>query len=64
MKTSINIESITTIENFNNFIKGNPTAAFTVLGDRNERYQLTHKTLIILCYITRSKPDKCVVVEM
>ena len=32
------IENLTTIEALENFIQGNQAVAFTVLGDKNERY--------------------------
>ncbi len=55
------IENLTTIETLENFIQGNQAVVFTVLGDKNERYQFIQKTLIKFRYITLSKPDKGVV---
>jgi len=40
MKAIMTIENLTTIEALKNFIQGNQAVAFTVLGDKNERYQL------------------------
>jgi hypothetical protein len=34
----MNIENLTTIEELEHFIQGNQALAFTVLGDKNERY--------------------------
>ncbi len=42
------IENLTTIEALENFIQGNQAVAFTVLGDKNKRYQFIQKTLILL----------------
>jgi hypothetical protein len=39
MKAIMNIESLKTIEDLDSFIQGNQIVAFTVLGDKNERYQ-------------------------
>jgi hypothetical protein len=39
IKAIINIENLTTIEELERFIQGNQAVAFTVLGDKNERYQ-------------------------
>jgi hypothetical protein len=61
MKAIMNIENLTTIEEFEHFIQGNQAVAFTVLGDKNERYQFIQKTLIRFRYITLKKPDKGIV---
>jgi len=52
------IENLTTIEALENFIQGKQAEAFTVLGDKHERYQFIQKTLIKFRYFTLSKPDK------
>lgn len=57
----MNIENLTTIEELEHFIQGNQAVAFTVLGDKNERYQFIQKTLIKFRYITLKKPDKGIV---
>ncbi len=57
----MNIENLTTIEELERFIQGNQTVAFTVLGDKNQRYQFIQKTLIKFRYITLKKPDKGIV---
>jgi hypothetical protein len=61
MKAIMNIENLTTIEELERFIQGNQTVAFTVLGDKNQRYQFIQKTLIKFRYITLKKPDKGIV---
>ena len=61
MKAIMNIESLTTIEALEGFIQGNQAVAFTVLGDKHERYQFVQKTLIKFRCITLSKLNKGVV---
>ena len=61
MKAIMNIENLTTIEELERFIQGNQAVAFTVLGDKNERYQFIQKTLIKFRYITLKKPIKGIV---
>jgi transposase InsO family protein len=61
MKTIMNIKNLNTIVDLENFIQGNQTVAFTVLGDKNERYQFVQKTLIKFRYTSLTKPDKGVV---
>jgi hypothetical protein len=58
MKAIMNIENLTTIEELERFIQGNQTVAFTVLGDKNQRYQFIQKTLIKFRYITLKKTTK------
>ena len=57
----MNIENLTTIEELERFIQGNQAVAFTVLGDKNQRYQFIQKTLIKFRYITLKKTDKGIV---
>ena len=45
MKAIMNIENLTTIEELERFIRGNQAVAFTVLGDKNERYQIHSKDI-------------------
>jgi len=61
MKAIMNIENLKTIEDLENFIQGNQTVVFTVLGDKNERYQFIQKALIKFHYITLKKSDKGVI---
>jgi len=57
----MNIENIKTIEDLENFIQGNQTVVFTVLGDKHQRYQFIQKTLIKFRYITLKKANKGIV---
>ncbi len=61
MKAIMTIENLTTIEALENFTQGNQAVAFTVLGDKHERYRFIQKTLVKFRYITLSKCDKGVV---
>ena len=57
----MNIENLSTISDLKHFIEGNQAVAFTVLGNKHERYQFIQKTLVKFRYITLSKADKGVV---
>ena len=54
----MNIENLTTIDSLDHFLQGNQTIAFSVLGDKTERYQFTQIVLVKFAYQTRSKKDK------
>jgi hypothetical protein len=58
MKAIMNIENLKTIEDLDSFIQGNQIVAFTVLDDKNERYQFIQKTLVKFGYITLTKSKK------
>jgi hypothetical protein len=45
MKAIMNIEILTNIEELEHFIQGNQAVAFTVLGNKNQRYQFIQKNL-------------------
>lgn len=57
----MNIENLKTIEDLEHFLQGNQAVAFTVLGNKDERYQFIQKTLIKFRYIRLKKSDKGVV---
>ena len=57
----MNIENLTTIESLDQFLQGNQAIAFSVLGDKTERYQLTQKILVKFAYQTCSKKGKGVI---
>ncbi len=57
----MNIENLTTIEDLEHFVQGNQAVAFTVLGDKHQRYQFIQRTLIKFRYITLKKSDKGIV---
>jgi transposase InsO family protein len=59
----MNIENLKTIESLDNFLQGNHQVAFSVLGDKTERYDFVCKTLIKFSYMTRSKKDKGIVIR-
>ncbi len=46
MRTIMNIESLSTIGSLENFIQGNQAIAYSVLGDKTERFQFIRKTLV------------------
>jgi hypothetical protein len=54
----MNIENLTTLESLDQFLQGNRSIAFSVLGDKTERYQFTQKILVKFTYQTCSKQDK------
>ena len=58
MRAIINIDKLNTIEALDNFLKGNQAVAFSVLGNKQERYQFIRKLLVKFSYITCSKLDK------
>ncbi len=57
----MNIENLTTIEDLEHFVQGNQAVAFTILGDKHQRYQFIQRTLIKFGYITLKKSDKGIV---
>jgi hypothetical protein len=54
----MNIESLTTVESLDHFLQGNRAIAFSVLGDKTERYQFAQKTLVKFSYHSCSRKDK------
>jgi hypothetical protein len=58
MKAIMNIENLTIIEELDNFIQGNQTIAFTVLINKQERYQFIQQSLIKFRYIPNSLLDE------
>jgi hypothetical protein len=54
----MNIENLTTVESLAHFVQGNQAIAFSVLGDKTERYKFTQKILVKFTYQTCSKKDK------
>ena len=54
----MNIDNLTTVEALDDFLQGNQAVAFSVLGDKTQRYQFTQKTLVKFTYLTCSKRDK------
>ncbi len=54
----MNSENLTTVESLAQFLQGNQAIAFSVFGDKTERYQFTQKILVKFTYQTCSKKDK------
>lgn len=54
----MNIENLTTIESLDHFLQGSQDIAFSVLGEKVERYQFTQKILVKFAYQACSKKDK------
>ena len=54
----MNIDNLTTVEALDDFLQGNQAVAFSVLGDKTQRYQFTQKTLVKFNYLSCSKRDK------
>lgn len=54
----MNIEHLKTVESLNDFLQGNQAIAFSVLGDKTERYQFTQKILVKFTYQSCSRQDK------
>jgi len=58
MRAIMNIENLTSIESIGNFLDGSQAIAFSVPGDKSERYQLIQKILVKFDYIRCSRKDK------
>jgi hypothetical protein len=58
MRAIMNSGSLTTVESLEHFLQGNQAIAFSVLGDKTERYQFTQKTLVKFNYHSCSRKDK------
>ncbi len=63
MKTIMTTKNLTTVERLEQFLQGNQRVAFSVLGNKTERYQFIEETLIKLSYLTLSKKDKGTVIR-
>ena len=62
MRTIMHIENLNTIEALAEFLQGNQPVAFSVLGNKAERYNFIRKTLVKFSYMTLSKKDKGTVI--
>jgi len=56
-------KNISTIGALKNFLQGSQPVAFSVLGDKTERYNFIRKTLVKFNYISLSKKDKSIVIR-
>jgi len=63
MRAIMSIENLETIEALEAFLQGNQPVAFTVLGNKVERYNFIRKTLVKLNYMNLSKKDKGIVIQ-
>lgn len=54
----MNIENLATVESLEDFLQGNQSVAFSVLGEKAERYRFTQKILVKFSYQTCSRKDK------
>jgi hypothetical protein len=63
MNTIMNIKNLNTIEALENFVLGNQAVAFSVLGDKHQRYQLIQRSLVKFDYSRLSKVGKGVVIQ-
>jgi hypothetical protein len=52
------IGNLTIIEALESFLNGNQPVAFSVLGNKAERYEFVRKTLVKFRYPSLSKKDK------
>jgi transposase InsO family protein len=57
------IENLDTIEALEAFLLGNQLVAFSVLGNKTERYSFIRKTLVKFDYITLPRKDKGIVIR-
>lgn len=55
------IENLNTIDALKEFLQGSQLVAFSVLGNKTERYHFIRKTLVKFSYMTLSKKDKGIV---
>lgn len=63
MRTIMKIENLDTIEALEEFLLGNQLVAFSVLGNKMERYRFIRKTLVKFDYITLPRKDKGIVIR-
>ena len=59
----MNIDKLTTTKSLEDFLQGNQAIAFSVLGDKSERYQFIQKILIKFQYMACLKSDKGIVIR-
>ena len=63
MKVVMNIDNLTTIEELEGFLQGNQNLAYSVPGNKAERYRLIQRLLIRFRYESLSKNDKGIVTQ-
>jgi len=57
------IENLKTVDELEAFIQGNQNVAFSVLGNKPERYDFIRKTLAKFSYITRPRKEKGIIIR-
>jgi transposase InsO family protein len=63
MRTIMTINNLDTIEALEAFLQGNQPVAFSVFGDKTERYNFIRKSLVKFDYMALSKKDKGIVIR-
>ncbi len=63
MRTIMTIKNLDTIEALEAFLQGNQPVAFSILGNKTERYNFIRKTLVKIDYMTLLKRDKGIVIR-
>ena len=61
MKTIMNIDNLTQIEHLEAFLEGNQQIAYSVPGDKAERYRLIQRVLVKFDYLSCNKKDKGII---
>ena len=61
MKAIMNIDKLTQIEHLEAFLQGNQQIAYSVPGDKSQRYALIQKILVKFDYLSCNKTDKGVI---
>jgi transposase InsO family protein len=63
MKTIMNAEDLTTVDQLIAFLEGTQPVAFQVVSDKDSRYHWVQRTLVKFHYLSLSKPDKGVLIR-
>jgi hypothetical protein len=63
MKTIMNSEDLTTIDQLTAFLEGTQRVAFEVASNKDSRYQWVQRTLVKFHYLSLSKQDKGVLIR-
>ncbi|MBL4864825.1 MAG: transposase family protein [Pseudomonadales bacterium] len=59
----MNVDKLTTIKSLEDFLQGNQAIAFSVLGNKSERYRFIQKILVRFQYMTCVKNDKGIIIR-
>lgn len=63
MKTIMNAQELTNIDDIRRFLEGTQAVVFEVIADKNERYRWLQKTLVRLDYLRLKRADKGIVIR-